>query len=88
MPDNAHQNKPSLAKNVDKSNVNKSEETRRSSPADKSRPVVAPDVAHDRRTRARRIADAEPIDSAMDVALGTEDEAWDRRRSPRRKNAA
>lgn len=78
MPDKA--NKPSLAQNV-----SDRKETKYSSPEQQAKPVLA----HDRRTRSRRSDDAvEPIEDAMDVALGTEDEAWERRRRPRRKEAA
>ena len=47
-----------------------------------------PAAGQDRRIRSRRCQDASgEIENAMDVALGTEDEDWDRRRSSRRKAA-
>ena len=79
MPGNARNNKPSLAQNV-----SERKEATHATPEEKN-----PVVARERRTRIRRSGEAaDPIEGAMDVALGTEDESWDRRRSNRRKNAA
>ena len=78
MPGNARFNKPSHARNV-----SEQEEAKHSSLEQQSHPVKA----DNRRTRSRRV-EVEPIEDAMDVALGTEDEKWERRRGPRRKKAA
>lgn len=85
MPGNERLNKPSRETNVGKQNVGGKEETEHSSPEQRSHPVSA----DNRRTGSRRTEEAtDSNDSAMDVALGTEREAWDRRRRPRRDDAA
>lgn len=73
MPGNARLNKPSLAPNV-----SDQEKAKHSPPEQQNNPVM------DRRTHSRRSGEAAvPIEDAMDVALGTEGELWDRRRSRR-----
>ena len=80
MPEKSRLNKPSLEYDV----------SDRGEPKHSSREEQAkPPIAHERRTRSRRSEDAAgPIADAMDVALGAEDDAWDRRHSARRKDAA
>ena len=79
MPEKARLNKRILGKSV-----SKPEETRHSSPKEESRTLIP----HERRNGTRRSGEAaDPNDNPMDVALGTEGEDWDRRRSQRRKNA-
>ena len=79
MPGNARNNKLSLAQNV-----SERKEATRATPQQQN-----PVVARERRTRIRRSGEAaNRVEDAMDVAMGTETEAWDRRRRDRRNNAA
>ena len=73
MPGDDRRNKPSRAKHVS------DKQEAKSLPAQQTA-----GIARERRTHNRRSKEAAgPIEDPMDVALGSEDEAWDRRRSRR-----
>jgi hypothetical protein len=79
MPGNRRLDKLSRAEDVS--------EPRETKPASRE-PENRPAIAGNRRSRVRRNGEAtQPSEDAMDVALGSEDESWDRRRVNRRKNA-
>ena len=80
MPGNERIHKPPPAKSL-----SVREKSKPASPEERNRPVIG----HERRTHIRRSGEAADLaEDAMDVALGTEGEAWERRRGDRRKKAA
>ena len=80
MPGNERTHKPPSAKSL-----SERKKTTQASPEVRNRLVIG----QERRTQSRRSGEAaDLIEDAMDVALGAEGEAWERRRSDRRKRAA